>query len=77
MYTSEYHPLPIKPFETLASNHYMHCVSIYLPMHKTGKEQNEHLAQENLKKCIKNVNKTLKKYLLSKEEIKSGVTSSK
>lgn len=69
MYTSEYHPLPIKVFETLASNHYMHCVSIYLPMHKTGKEQNEHLAQENLKKCIKNVNKTLKKYLLSKEEI--------
>jgi hypothetical protein len=69
MYTSEFHPLPIKTFETLASNHYMHCVSIYLPMHKTGKEQNEHLAQENLKKCIKNVHKTLKAYLLPKEEI--------
>lgn len=69
MYTSEYHPLPVKTFEALAANHYMHCVSIYLPMHKKGKEQNEHLAQENLKKCIKKVNKTLKKYLLSKEEI--------
>lgn len=69
MYTSEFHPLPIKTFETLAANHYLHCVSIYLPMDKKGKEQNEHLAQETLKKCIKNVHKTLKEYQLSDTEI--------
>jgi len=69
MNTSEFHPLPIKTFETLAVNHYLHCVSIYLPMYKKGKEQNQHLAQETLKKCIKNVHKTLKEYLLSDTEI--------
>ena len=69
MYTSVFHPLPIKTFETLAANHYLHCVSIYLPMYKKGKEQNEHLAQETLKKCIKIVHKTLKEYQLSDPEI--------
>ena len=38
-------------------------------MYKTGKEQNEHLAQETLKECIKNVHKTLKEYQLSDAEI--------
>ncbi|SNR69599.1 hypothetical protein SAMN06265371_10916 [Lutibacter agarilyticus] len=69
MNTSKYHPLPIKTFETLAANHALHCVSIYVPMHKKGKEQNEHLAQEVLKKCIKDVHKTLQKYQLSDPEI--------
>jgi len=69
MYTSKFHPLPLKTFEVLAANHDMHCVSIYLPLYKSGKEQNEHLAQETLKNCIKNVHKTLQEYQLSDEEI--------
>ena len=69
MNTSKFHPLPIKTFETLAANHSVHCVSIYLPMNKKGKEQNEHLAQETLKQCIKDVHKTLQKYQLSNAEI--------
>ncbi|WP_298369384.1 hypothetical protein [uncultured Lutibacter sp.] len=69
MKTSKFHPLPIKTFETLATNHSLHCVSIYLPMHKKGKEQNEHLAQETLKKCIKDANKSLQKHNLSNSEI--------
>lgn len=71
MNTSEFHPLPIKTFETLAKNHYLHCVSIYLPMDKKGKEQNKHLAQETLKECIKNAHKTLQNYQLSDAEIKT------
>jgi len=69
MNTSKFHPLPIKTFETLAANHSVHCVSIYLPMNKKGKEQNEHLAQETLKQCIKDVHKTLQKHQLSNAEI--------
>ncbi|WP_372745548.1 hypothetical protein [Lutibacter sp.] len=69
MKTSKFHPLPIKTFENLATKHSLHCVSIYLPMNKKGKEQNEHLAQETLKKCIKEVNKTLQKHQLSNTEI--------
>ncbi len=69
MNTSKFHPLPIKTFESLAKNHALHCVSIYLPMYKKGKEQNEHLTQEALKKCIKDVHETLQKYQLSDPEI--------
>ena len=38
-------------------------------MNKKGKEQNEHLAQETLKQCIKDVHKTLQKHQLSNAEI--------
>lgn len=69
MNTFENHPLPKKTFETLAAKNDLHSVSIYLPMHKTGKEQNEHLAQANLKNCINEVHKTLAKYQLHKDEI--------
>jgi hypothetical protein len=62
------YPLSKKDFEYLASKHGNHCVSIYLPLHKTGKEQNEHLAQANLKYCIKEVQKKLMEYQLSKNE---------
>ncbi|MCK5402112.1 MAG: hypothetical protein KAJ28_10815 [Flavobacteriaceae bacterium] len=69
MYTSKNHPLPEKKFEVLAAKRGSHCVSIYLPMHKTGKEQNEHLAQANLKSCIKEVHKALAKYQLQEDVI--------
>lgn len=65
------YPLPKETFESLASVHGSNCVSIYLPMDKTGKEQNEHLAQANLKHCIKEVEKTLFEYQYSKEESKN------
>lgn len=69
MLTSVFQPLPKKVFETLANKHYAHCVSIYLPMPKIGKEQKEHLAQANLKSCIKEVHKTLSEYQLHEDEI--------
>jgi len=65
------HPLPITSFEDLARKRYLHSVSIYLPMHKAGKEQNEHLAQANLKSCIKEVHRALEKHQLTDFEIKS------
>ena len=49
-------------FENLAAKHSAHSVSIYIPTYKKGKEQNEHLAQSNLKRCIRNVHAELKKY---------------
>ncbi|MBQ0732896.1 hypothetical protein [Aquimarina celericrescens] len=70
MYVSENHPLPKENFEALADTHGLHCVSIYLPMHKTGKEQNEHLAQANLKRSIKDVHQALAAYQMHESEIK-------
>ncbi len=69
MYTSNIHPLPREKFEILAKKHGKRCVTIYLPMHKKGKEQNEHLAQANLKKCLTNVRKLLTTYQICDEEI--------
>lgn len=63
------HPLPIEMFKKLAQNSEAHAVSIYLPMYKKGKEQNEQLAQANLKSCIKEVRTILGQYQLSEEEI--------
>ena len=71
MYTSKNYPLPEKTFEALASKYCLHCVSIYLPMFKTGKEQNERLAQANLKSCIKEVHRALAKHKLQEDEIKN------
>ena len=68
METSLYHPLPRKAFEGLASKQGKNYVSIYLPMHKKGKEQNQHLDQANLKHCIKEVKKALSEYQFSKQE---------
>lgn len=62
-------PLAKNIFENLANTHGLHCVSIYLPMHKDGKEQNEHLAQVNLKYCIKQVNEALEKHQIEADKI--------
>lgn len=69
MAISEFQPLPKKTFETLATKHNLHCVSMYLPMQKTGKEQNEGLAQANLKRCIKEVHESLAKHQVPEDEI--------
>ncbi len=71
MYTSVNHPFPHKNLDSLASKHSTLAVTIYLPMHKGGKEQNEHLAQANLKRSIKEVHQILTNYQLSKAEINS------
>ena len=69
MKTSENHPLSKKKFEALASQQYLHSVSIYLPMHKPGKEQNKSLGQAKLKSCIKEVHRALAEHQLKEDEI--------
>ncbi|MCK5441719.1 MAG: hypothetical protein KAJ23_07505 [Maribacter sp.] len=59
MNTSEIHPLPKETFESLMEKSALHCVTIYLPMDKKGKEQNLHLAQARLKKCIRQAQEQL------------------
>ena len=49
-------------FEKLAAITDSHCVSIYLPMYKKGKELNEGLGQSNLKSCLKKVHAVLVEY---------------
>lgn len=70
MQTSEIMPLPKRTFEDLAQKHHLHCVSIYLPMDMEGLEQNRHLAQARLKKCIKQVEQDLEAREMSTQEIK-------
>jgi hypothetical protein len=64
------HPLPKPIFEKLANTHGLHCVSIYLPMHKDGKEQNLRLAQATLKQCIRKVQTDLEHHEMDSQEIK-------
>jgi len=64
------HPLPRTIFENLANAHGLHCVSIYLPMHKDGKEQNARIAQATLKQCLKKVHKDLARHEMDSQEIK-------
>ncbi len=47
----------------------LHCISIYLPMDKKGKEQNMHLAQASLKQSINKVKVTLTEHQMHKDEI--------
>jgi len=48
-----------KTFKQLTAIKDPHCVSIYLPMYKKGKELNEGLGQSNLKSCLKKVQSDL------------------
>jgi hypothetical protein len=64
------HPLPKTIFENLANTHGLHCVSIYLPMNKDGKEQNARIAQATLKQCLKKVHKDLEHHEMGPQEIK-------
>lgn len=69
MHTSETHPLPKDIFESLMEKRALHCISIYLPMDKKGKEQNMHLAQASLKQSINKVKVTLTEHQMHKDEI--------
>lgn len=64
------HPLPRTIFENLANAHGLHCVSIYLPMNKGGKEQNARIAQATLKQYLKKVHKELERHEMDSQEIK-------
>lgn len=65
------HPLPKPIFEKLANTHGLHCVSVYLPMHKDGKEQNARLAQATLKQCIRKAQTDLERHEMDPQEIKN------
>ncbi|MDT8416989.1 MAG: hypothetical protein RQ864_04190 [Lutibacter sp.] len=65
------HPLSKEIFENLANIQNLHCVSIYLPMYKGGKEQNERLSQGFLKQCLREVETKLEKYEMEPPEIKN------
>lgn len=69
MYTIEKLKFTLDIFKSLMGNRASHAVSIYLPMHKSGKEQNEHLAQANLKTCIRDVHKFLRQYKMNEDDI--------
>lgn len=71
MSVAKNHPLPKPVFENLDSMHGLHCVSIYLPMHKEGKEQNERISQATLKQCLKKVHSDLARHEMDPQEIKN------
>ncbi|NNE02437.1 MAG: hypothetical protein HKN52_04660 [Eudoraea sp.] len=62
-------PLTKSAFEALSKQQVAHAVSMYMPMYKGGKEQNEGLGQANLKTCIKEVHKLLANYQIPEKEI--------
>ncbi|MEN8790367.1 MAG: hypothetical protein ABF293_08260 [Flavobacteriaceae bacterium] len=70
-------PLDYKQFEKLAGIQQPFCVSIYLPMYKSGKEQNEGLGPAQLKSALHQVEKELIAQGMSGPEIKSYVAPAK
>lgn len=71
MQISEFHPIPKITFKKLAKMRNSNCVSIYLPMDKKGREQNEHLAQAHLKTCLKEVYNDLVQLQMHEDEIRT------
>ena len=69
MSTTIFQPIAKKTFESLVKTHGLYCISIYIPLYKSGKEQNEHLAQANLKRCLKKINEQLTEHQLSNSDI--------
>ncbi|MEP0132546.1 MAG: hypothetical protein ABJJ25_05950 [Eudoraea sp.] len=63
------HTFTKKTFEQLAAIKDQHCISIYLPMYKKGKEQNEGMGQSNLKSCLKKVHTLLAEYGMHETKI--------
>lgn len=60
-----------KEFEKLADHHDPHCVSIFIPTHRAGQEVNQGVDMKILKNQLKKVEKQLKDYQLSDNEISS------
>lgn len=60
--------LSIEKFKELARINKPHCISIFIPTHRMGKEVNEMIDQKNLKNQIKEVREELKNYQPDKKE---------
>ncbi len=67
-------PLDYKQFEKLAAIKQPFCVSIYLPMYKSGKEQNQGLGQAQLRSALERVEKELIAQGMSGPEVKDYVS---
>jgi hypothetical protein len=63
------HPVPLSTFKSLANCDSNHCVSVYMPMFKSGKEQNKGMGPATLKECVREAAHYLSTYQLEKEEI--------
>ena len=66
-----YLPLPLDRLEELAKFKSPYSISIYIPMYKSGKEQNEGLSQAHLKACIKKASSTLLSQGMSPKKVDS------
>lgn len=64
-------PIPQNRLEELATFKSPYSVSIYLPMYKSGKEQNEGLSQAHLKSSLKKVQQNLLDQGMDQKEIKA------
>ncbi len=65
-----FHPLPTKQFEKLATLREPYCLSIYIPMYRSGLEQNQGLSQGHLKTCIKRAYQLLAAQGMNEKQIK-------
>ncbi|MGB5238258.1 MAG: hypothetical protein WBN59_11555 [Flavobacteriaceae bacterium] len=73
MITSEL-PLPYKRFEELARFQEPYCVSIYLPMYKTGKEQNQGLGPAQLRSALEQAERHLNSLGMPAMEVEAYVS---
>ena len=60
-----------KIVESLANEHHHHCVSVFIPTHRAGKEVNEGEDMIKLKNALKEARRALTEYKLSEREIKN------
>jgi hypothetical protein len=59
----------IEKFKELATVHEPHCISIYIPTHRAGKEVNQKVDQLNLKNKMQKISRELENYYLKKRDI--------
>ena len=62
-------PLPLKTLKKLSEIHNPNCISIYLPMFKKGKEQNQEMGPAILKSLIHEMEEALDQSSMKKQEI--------
>ncbi|MDD3131491.1 MAG: hypothetical protein PHN94_06700 [Bacteroidales bacterium] len=61
--------ITLDDFKKLAQKHQPHCVSIFIPTHRSGQEVNQGLDQRMLKNKLKAVRLALAEYQLNEREI--------
>lgn len=74
MRSNSTHPMTRNTFETLSGIRRPNCISIYLPMFKKGKEQNQEMGPSTLKTHIHNLEKVLSQHGLKEQEITQYLT---